>query len=102
MSDMATQTASNIPQWSLGDRLRKAREDAGIKQDEMARRLAKSRGAVSGWESDLHRPDVLAIRAWAHESGVPVWWLLGQEPTDRAASAGYPGQMSLTFFDCAA
>lgn len=95
MSDMATQTAPNIPSWTLGDRLRKSREDAGIKQDEMARRLIKSRGAISGWEQDLHRPDGLAVRAWAHETHVPEWWLLGDGGPDQDVATSRCTALSL-------
>ena len=96
MSDMATTTGTAIPTWTLGDRLRKAREWAGIKQEEMARRLAKSRTAISGWEGDQHRPDMLAIRAWSHETEVPVWWLLGEEPDDQSVTSRYQLRLPIT------
>lgn len=82
MSDMKhAPDLTDLPIWTLGDRLRKSREWAGIKQqEEMARRLSKSRAAIAGWETDKHRPDALALRAWAYETGVPLWWLLDDDP----------------------
>lgn len=77
MSDMAqiSEAGESIPQWTLGDRLRKARKTAGLEQVDMARLLVKSRGAVAGWEAGAHRPDELALRAWAHETNVSLAWI---------------------------
>lgn len=91
MSDMSnTATTDVVPEWTLPDRLRKARETAGLRQEDMAHRLAKSRAAISGWERGDHRPDELALRAWAHETGVSFVWLklgMTQSPSDPEGAA---------------
>lgn len=38
----------HVPQWTLGDRLAKARKDAGLSQKEMAERLEVTAAAVLG------------------------------------------------------
>lgn len=71
------------PQWTLGDRLAKARRHAGLSQAELARRLGIHRNTVGWYESDRHT-DSLTYRvliAWANECGVTVAWLLGDERT---------------------
>lgn len=77
---MAMQAAElEVPTWTLGDRLRKAREHAGIKREAMAAVFGVTPGAISHWENDRQRPrDLLAVaNGWAVETGVPVQWLLG-------------------------
>lgn len=68
----------HVPEWTLGERLAKARKDAGFTQRELAKRLHVSAGAVARWESDTGRPrDLLAtIEDWERVTGVPRWWLL--------------------------
>ena len=81
-------TTSIIPQWDLGDRLRKAREHAGIRSHaEMAERLSErgivvGRTTISNWETGATRPgrkdhpieDV--IDAWSDVTGVDREWLM--------------------------
>ncbi len=76
---MTETTAPTVPTWSLGDRLRKAREFAGMEQDELARRIGISRGTVSNYElgRGVRPPKVVVLRAWAHECRVPYGWLVG-------------------------
>lgn len=69
------------PQWTLGDRLAKARRHAGLEQGEMAEKLGVSRAAVSAWENDHNKPnrgewDLLSLTArWAELTGVRLEWL---------------------------
>lgn len=44
---------------TLGERLRKAREDAGLSQTELAEKIGikSSSGVISNWERDLNKPD---------------------------------------------
>lgn len=68
---MTTQT----PQWTFEDRLRKAREDANLKQSDMARLFRIGRSTVANWEAGRNRPDYLALEKWASVTGVPIEWL---------------------------
>lgn len=76
-----------IPEWSLGDRLRKAREEAGYKQGDIAALLAQrlgikcDRSKVAAWEGGtqptqgVRMPQV--ITAWAELCHVDEAWLAG-------------------------
>ena len=86
-----------IPTWTLADRLRKAREHAGLEQSELADRMGVGRNTVSNYERAAHEPREIVLRAWATATGVPLEWLRtglprldsNQEPAgDR--TAGYP------------
>lgn len=82
---MSTQTVGTVPEWTMGDRLRKAREAAGFDQVDLAELIGVSRTTVSNHEVGVGKrgPSRLLLRAWAHETGVPVWWLEGQPgPSD--------------------
>lgn len=75
----------DLPVWTLGDRLRKAREFAGLDQDELAERIGISRGTVSNYELGRGQrpPKRIVINAWAEVTNVPVSWLTD---TEQAAS----------------
>lgn len=75
-----------IPQWTLGERLAKARKDARLEQEHMARIFNVSTSAISNWEKDISQPrKMLAVIAtWAAETGVPQGWLLGTLDPDRS------------------
>lgn len=88
---MTTQQDVHIPEWTLSDRLRKAREDAGLSQQQLADRLAVSRNTVGNAETGARRPLPITIKAWADATGVPLPWLLTGE-----APRGYtPGGLTL-------
>ncbi len=78
-----SEEAFDLPQWSLGDRLQKAREHAGLTRDELAERLGVKKNSLWNWEADASRPrDLLdLLNKWAKETNVPVQWLLGVSPT---------------------
>lgn len=85
-----TQKAATVPNWTLGDRLRKAREHAGFEQGELAARIGISRNTVGNYELDRGQrgPKMLVLRAWAHECDVPLDWLLQDSPFAGAHGAG--------------
>lgn len=64
-----------IPEWTLGDRLAKARKKAGIKQQALADYLGVSIGSISGWENDERQPRIGMLRQWAIRCEVPFEWL---------------------------
>ena len=85
---MSTQPQGIIPEWTLGDRLRKAREETGLDQGQFADEIGISRNSVSNAETGATRPIKVTLKAWALRTGVPVEWLLtgvvpaGPKPTD--------------------
>lgn len=78
---MTTQT---IPEWLLTDRLRKAREHAGIEQAAMAAWLGVSRNTVGNYENGRTRPRLIVLRAWAQATSVDLAWLTGEATRDEA------------------
>lgn len=73
--------------WTLGDRLAKARRMAGISSEEMAERLIRTRSTVSNYEHDRTRPTLAVLRAWSEATGAPLDWL-------RGVTVGYPGELT--------
>ena len=70
-----------IPQFTQGDRLRKARELTGLDMGEFARALGVSRTTVGNAELDRVKPRRLLLQAWALCTGVPLVWLeTGEAP----------------------
>lgn len=72
---MSTAPNGLVPEFTIGDRLRKARETAGMDQGELAEAMGVSRRTVSNNESGHVKPRVIVIRAWALATGVSVEWL---------------------------
>lgn len=64
-----------VPVWTLGDRLRKAREDADIDIQDMAKRLGYHRNTITAYEADDRPPKAGLIRAWADICAVSLEWL---------------------------
>lgn len=80
---------SRIPTWTLGDRLRKAREHAGYaRQQDIADELHVSRSAVAGWENGTHAPSYLALYRWAEVTDVPLEWLRDGDPGGDGGDGG--------------
>lgn len=62
---------------SLGNRIRKARENAGVTQEELAERIGVSRSAVARWELGEIEPKLKNLVALAVELEVSTDELLG-------------------------
>ena len=78
MSQMAI--AGARPQWRLEDKLRRAREFAGLDQSQLADRIGISRATVSNYERGLHAPRRPVLLTWALATGVELDWLVNEEP----------------------
>ena len=78
MSEMPD--GGDIPEWTLGDRLRKAREHAGLTQAELAHMIGIARSSVVSYESDRTTPSRPVVLSWSMATGVPTEWVLGWDP----------------------
>lgn len=77
---MTTANMGIVPEFTMRDRLRKARETAGMDQTQFAKAIGVSRATVSNYESSDRKPREIVLRAWALATGVPVEWLkFGQQ-----------------------
>lgn len=72
---MSTQTTGTIPNWTLGDRLRKARAITGMTTREFAERIGVSHGTITNAEGDKRAVRPITIKAWAMATGVDIEWL---------------------------
>lgn len=87
-----------VPESELGKRILQAREELGITQNELARRVGIGGGALAKWNTGARgqRADVVTVFALAQALGVRAEWLwLGRGPKkdtsmstrDRAATS---------------
>jgi transcriptional regulator with XRE-family HTH domain len=63
------------PQWTLGDRMSKARRSARLTREDMGDYLGVSSQAVCNWELDKRPPKLQTLRLWALRCGVRLDWL---------------------------
>lgn len=91
MSTQPEHEAMGIPQWTLGDRLRKVRTLAGLNQEDFAAKLDVTASAYSHWESDRTTPRNVVAIAQRIELllGTPASWTLGL--VESVPSPGGPG-----------
>jgi len=75
MTTATRNDAGQVPQWSVQDRLRKAREHAGMTQLELAESIGVARNSVSNYENGTTRPRQIVLNQWSLATGVPVSWL---------------------------
>ena len=81
---MTTPNVERIPEFTIGDRLRKARELTGLDQGPFADEIGVSRGTVSNYEAGKTTAiKRLYLRTWAMRTGVPVEWLATGQVTRR-------------------
>lgn len=71
-----------LPTWTLQDRIRKAREHAGLKQEELAQKLETTRQTLGRWENGSHIPTKKNLQALAEATGVPLNWFYQDNPAD--------------------
>jgi len=64
-----------VPEFSLGDRLRKAREIAGYEQIRLAAEMDIHRQTLARYESGASTPRRPVLISWAMTTGVSLEWL---------------------------
>jgi transcriptional regulator with XRE-family HTH domain len=76
---MNNMTQGQAPQWTLGDRLRKVRRDAGYSARDFANVLGINVSSLAHYETDRAQPRALVELAQRIEltTGVPATWVLG-------------------------
>lgn len=87
-------THPDIPAWTVGDRLGKAREWVGLTQLQIADRIGVGRRSIARYESADQPPRAIVL-AYQAVTGVPAWWILGEEPTEPTVIEGYPTEGSV-------
>lgn len=61
---------------TFGEKLKKARTQAGYSQEQLAEKLCVSRSAVAKWETDKGMPDIENLKATAQLLNVSIDYLL--------------------------
>ncbi|MGO2659601.1 helix-turn-helix domain-containing protein [Mycetocola reblochoni] len=61
--------------WTIGDRLKRSRQMAGMNQTVIAGRLGVSRPTVSDWEIGRTMPSAVHFIRWAQITGATLDWL---------------------------
>jgi transcriptional regulator with XRE-family HTH domain len=69
----------NAPVWTLGDRLRKARETVELTQQELADLVGTSKKTIARYEANAGGNRVDLLTRWAQETAVDLGWILGLE-----------------------
>lgn len=85
---------ANAPEWTLGDRLRKALEDSGTGVGEMADLLEVKRNTVSNYIHDKVRVPGAVVQVWATRTNVPLEWLRTGDSSLSPNGGGDRGSMS--------
>jgi transcriptional regulator with XRE-family HTH domain len=78
---MEQQRISDVPQWTFGDRMRKARRRVGMTGVDFAHALDVSPSALGQYETDRATPrDVVALAKRVEVvTAIPAAWMLGLE-----------------------
>lgn len=90
---------------TFGDRLAAARENAGMTQQKLARRLGVRTATLEGWENDVSEPRANKLTMLSGILNVSLPWLLtGQgegieHPDDKATLSPEIGQMLMEIRD---
>ena len=74
---MTSSTSPRVPVFSLGERIRKAREDLGLSQQTFAEMLGVDRKTISNWEGERNRPRYGDLMLISSAADVSLEWLAG-------------------------
>lgn len=78
---MTTDPHATIPEWTVGDRLRKARQLTGLTTRDFAKAIGVSQATITSAETGARTPRRITLLAYAMRSGVPIEWIeTGEEP----------------------
>lgn len=88
MSEMPLPAYTFVPEFTLGDRLRRSREAVGLTQVELASTIGISQRSVSNYEADVTVPNLLTLRVWASATQVNLPWLAHGRPDSPPPTGG--------------
>lgn len=83
------------PQWTRGERLRKARVTAGMTVDVMARHLGCTERTIRNYELGSTRPNKSTMTVWATLTDVPLWWLDDSERPESLVTNDKPPESDI-------
>lgn len=89
--------AQAVPTWTVGDRLRKAREITGLDRQAWAHELGIARNSVAKYEASDEVPRQVVLLAWAMRSGVPVEWLASGETAPTPPTSDAPSEINTDY-----
>lgn len=71
---------SVTPEFTLGDRLRKAREVSGMDMQDLATMIDVHRQSIARYEQGIVVPRKHIILSWSWATGVDAEWISGEPP----------------------
>ncbi|QTF71751.1 helix-turn-helix domain-containing protein [Arthrobacter woluwensis] len=83
-----------VPVWTVADRLRKAREAAGLEQNDLVRLTGMARGTISAAENGRRKPTKANLNLWALATGVPLEWIETGSINDESPSPNGGGAVN--------
>lgn len=73
---------ARVPEWTFGERLRKARRELQLNQEAMAERLGVKRVTYAAWEVGQNKPDITELAPRLEEvTGISRLWFVGWADT---------------------
>ena len=80
-----------VPQFTIGDRLKKAREVSGYTQAQFGNVIGLTRGVIANLETETTPVKKPIVVAWAFATGVDIDWLLTGEDKNPTEPDGPDG-----------
>ena len=102
-TEQQTPPERGVPEWTLADRLVKARRWAGLEQEELAEKAGIARSSMSKYENGHSVPRRPVLISWALATGVSLAWLeTGDETTPGIHGESSSVQLAFRFRHLAA
>ena len=73
-----------VPEFTRGDRLRKAREDMALSREDFAQLVGVSRQTITNAETESHGVRRITLNAWSSVTGADPHWLEVGHPSPEA------------------
>lgn len=83
------------PTWTFQDRIRKAREHAGLNQSALAEKLEVAPGTIQRWETGVRSPSKKSLQALAEVTGVPLEWFYADSEDPSASPSALHSKLTV-------